>query len=89
MSSDRRPHPRRGSCQAALFFCLSAAIEIFLHGCSSATGPLSIKMYNPETNQTLACNASDQLARSDPSVLAGAVEGCARQLESRGFVRQK
>ena len=89
MISDRRLQPRRSSREAALFLCVSIAMKIFLAGCSSAPAPLSIKMYNPETNQTLACNASDPLGRSDLSVLADAVEGCARQLESRGFVREK
>jgi hypothetical protein len=50
---------------------------------------LSIRLSNPETNQTLFCNAGDPLARSDREVLAGAVEDCARQLEARGFVREK
>jgi hypothetical protein len=46
-------------------------------------------MYNPETNQTLACSASDELSRTDPPVLAAAVEACAKQLEARGFARQR
>ena len=58
-------------------------------GCGSTAAPLSIEMYNPETKQTLTCAARDQLSQTDPEVLAGAVESCAQQLESRGFVRAK
>jgi hypothetical protein len=46
-------------------------------------------MVNPETNQMLACSASDQFSRADPAVLAAAVETCARQLEAYGFVRER
>jgi len=86
-------HARAVSCTSclkiAVLLGLSGAPELFLQGCSSASAPLSIKMYNPETKQTLTCNASDQLARTDPAVLAVAVENCAEQLEARGFVREK
>jgi hypothetical protein len=58
-------------------------------GCSSAEAPLSIRMYNPKTFQELTCSARDQTHRSDSSLLAGAVENCARTLEAQGFVRQK
>jgi len=68
---------------------LSIGIVFLLHGCSSATAPLSIKLYNPQTNQTLTCAATDPLARTDTSVLASAAEGCAKQLETRGFVREE
>jgi hypothetical protein len=57
--------------------------------CSSPPPPLSIKMHNPKTDQTLTCTAKDQLGRTDPSLLAAAVESCAQGLESRGFIRQK
>jgi hypothetical protein len=62
---------------------------LVLYGCGSATAPLSIEMYNPETKQTLTCAARDQLAQAERAVLAAAVESCAKQLESRGFVRAK
>jgi hypothetical protein len=63
---------------------------LLLSSCSSASSaPLSIKMVNPETNQMLACSASDQFSRADPAVLAAAVETCARQLEANGFVRER
>jgi hypothetical protein len=57
-------------------------------GCSSSA-PLSITMEHPETKQTLVCAAKNQLARTDTGVLANAVESCARNLESRGFVRKR
>jgi hypothetical protein len=68
---------------------LTIGVAIVLSGCSSAPPPLSIKMYNPETMQTIDCKASDELARADTTVLAAAVESCAKQLETRGFVREK
>lgn len=66
-----------------------AGVAICLAGCSSGPAPLSIKMFNPETKQTLNCNANDPLGRTEREVLASAVESCARQLEARGFVREK
>jgi hypothetical protein len=60
-----------------------------IFGCSSGSPPLFIKMHNPETDQTLTCNASDRMGRADPTVLASAVESCAKQLEARGFVRER
>jgi len=58
-------------------------------GCSSAPAPLSIHMYNPKTYQALTCSARDPRAGADVSVLAGAVERCAKSLEAQGFVREK
>jgi len=43
-------------------------------------------MFNAETNTTLNCEARD-LGMADRNMLANSVESCARQLESRGFVR--
>jgi hypothetical protein len=57
--------------------------------CSTGPGPLSITLYNARTNQTLTCAARDQLGRADTALLAATVESCAKQLEARGFVRQK
>jgi hypothetical protein len=54
--------------------------------CSSADGPLAIRMYNPQTNQTLHCTARSEHGTHTP-VLANAVEACAKQLEASGFVR--
>jgi hypothetical protein len=65
---------------------LAAIANAFL-GCSAAAPrPLSIKMFNAETNTTLNCEARD-LGMADRNMLANSVESCARQLESRGFVR--
>jgi hypothetical protein len=58
-------------------------------GCGSSQAPLSIHMYNPKTHQALTCSARDPSARYDTSLLAGAVESCAKSLEARGFVREK
>jgi hypothetical protein len=60
-----------------------------LSSCSSAATPASIQMVNPNTNQTLVCAARDELSRTDPAVLAVAVETCARSLEANGFIRQR
>jgi hypothetical protein len=45
-------------------------------------------MYNPTTNQTLHCTARSETG-SHVSILANAVEACAKQLEANGFVREK
>ncbi|HXV48873.1 MAG TPA: hypothetical protein VEB61_08720 [Candidatus Binatia bacterium] len=47
---------------------------------------MAIRMYNPNTNQTLHCTGRDQTGNYT-KVLANAVEACARELEARGFVR--
>jgi hypothetical protein len=57
-------------------------------GCGSSERPLAIRMYHPATNQTLHCTARSQPG-SDSTLLANAVESCARQLEASGFVREK
>jgi hypothetical protein len=77
---------RRGRVSGAV---LLAACYAALLGCSSAPAPLSITMEHPETKQKLTCAAKDQLARAEASLLASAVESCARSLEARGFNRQK
>ena len=58
-------------------------------GCSSGKAPLVIHMYNPKTHQALVCSARDQRVGADSSMLAGAVESCAKNLEARGFIREK
>ena len=78
------------------FFCFARRLKLLRSvllllvfcGCSSAAAPLSIELYNPETNQVLTCAARGELTQADPSVLAVVVESCAKQLESRGFVRK-
>ena len=64
------------------------ALLTLLAACTSASGPLSITLYNAKTNQTLTCKARDTLGRTDPAILSATVENCARELEARGFVRQ-
>jgi hypothetical protein len=49
---------------------------------------MAIKMYHPETKQTLDCSARSTSGEYS-SMLANAAETCARQLENKGFVRQK
>jgi hypothetical protein len=63
-------------------------LAIALASCSSTEAPLAIRMYNPQTNQTLHCTARSETSAHAP-ILAGAVEACARQLEASGFVRDK
>lgn len=77
-----------GCLKASFNVTLAAIFGAVMSSCSSGPAPLSIKMYNPETNQTLDCKASDETARTDIAVLGAAVESCAKQLEARGFVRQ-
>jgi hypothetical protein len=48
-----------------------------------------IHLYNPKTHQALTCSARDQRAGADASLLAGVVESCAKNLEARGFIREK
>ena len=62
------------------------ALNIALASCSSADPPLAIRMYNPQTHQTLHCTARSDSGTHAP-ILASAVEACARQLEANGFVR--
>ncbi len=66
-----------------------SAITAPVIGCSWRPAPLVIHMYNPKTHQALTCSARDQRAGSDASMLAGVVESCAKNLEARGFVREK
>ncbi len=80
--------PRYSQKCAAAKLAVAATLGAVLLGCSSAPAPLAIKLYNPKTNQTLFCNASDQFGNADVSVLSKAVESCAQQLEARGFVRE-
>jgi hypothetical protein len=54
-------------------------------GCAPSY-PLSINMYNPNTGDRQKCAARERSA-SDIPVLARAVEACARNLESKGYIR--
>jgi hypothetical protein len=72
----------------AIFFPVALAFFLtLLHGCAAGPRPLSIKMFNAQTNTTLNCEARD-LGRADRDMLADTVETCARQLERSGFARQ-
>lgn len=64
---------------------LFSVAALTLAGCT-ASDPLSITLYHPETKITRRCAARAASPRDVP-VLAGAVEACARQLEARGFQR--
>ncbi len=83
-TAQQRPQTRL----TAIFF--PAALAFFLtllNGCAAGQRPLSIKMFNAQTNTTLNCEARD-LGRADRDMLADSVEACARQLERSGFARQ-
>jgi hypothetical protein len=67
----------------------SSLVVLAAIGCNSAQAPLAIHMYNPKTHQALTCSARDEYHRTDVSLLAGAVESCAKNLEAQGFVREK
>ena len=73
-----------------LFLSWLLTLATIIAACSSAPPPLVIKMYHPETKQSLTCAAKDQpsMASNSPA-LASAVETCARHLEAQGFVREK
>ena len=72
---------------ARFYLATWMVIAIGALGCGAARErPLSIKMFNAETNTTLNCEARD-LGMADRNMLANSVESCARQLESHGFVR--
>jgi len=74
--------------RANLFLTGIVSLALTLAACSSAPPPMAIKMYHPVTKQTLDCAARSTSGEYSP-VLAKAAEACARQLEIKGFVRQK
>ena len=73
---------------ARLFLGAIISLVSTIAACSSAPPPMVIKMYHPETKQTLDCSARSTSGEYS-QVLANAAEACARQLEIKGFVRQK
>jgi len=80
---------RRRKAQFSLRYGSGAlALASAIASCSSGETPLAIRMYNPKTDQTLHCTARSENSEHSP-VLANAVEACARQLEAKGFVRDK
>ena len=78
---------RRNATRLNLFLIAVVSLSFTLAACTSAQPPMAIKMYNPETKQTLDCAARSQSGEYSP-LLANAAEACARQLEAKGFVRQ-
>jgi len=70
------------------FFRAIFSLVPTLAACSSAPPPMAVRMYHPETKQTLYCSARSSSGEYSP-VLAEAAETCARQLEIKGFVREK
>ena len=79
---------RRNATRLNLSFTAVIALAFALSACTSAQAPMTIKMYHPETKQTLDCAARSTSGEYSP-LLANMAESCARQLESKGFVRQK
>ena len=73
---------------ARLFLGARISLVSTIAACSSAPPPMAVRMYHPETKQTLYCSARSTSGEYSP-VLAEAAETCARQLEIKGFVREK
>ena len=71
-----------------LFLTAIVSLTLSLAACSSAPPSMAIRMYHPETKQTLYCSARSNSGEYS-AVLAEAAETCARQLEIKGFVREK
>jgi hypothetical protein len=63
-----------------------AATGLLVLGCAASEAPLNITLYNPTTGVQRICAAKESSSK-DIAALSDAVETCARQLESRGFVR--
>jgi hypothetical protein len=57
----------------------------FLFGCASSNAT-SITLYHPKTKVARTCAVRDSGGKNIEA-LSGVVEACAKQLESRGFVR--
>jgi hypothetical protein len=68
-------------------FWLAIVSAAVISGCTTSDAPLNITLHNPKTGIERTCSAKQSPSREDVSVLAAAVESCAKQLESRGFVR--
>jgi hypothetical protein len=67
-------------------FWLAIVSAAVISGCTASNAPLSITLHNPKTGTERTCSAKQSSAKDVP-VLAAAVESCAKQLESHGFVR--
>ena len=80
---------RAGSGKFALWSAALLVMASAVGACSSQKPQLSVKLYNPKTDQTLFCSASHQMSNTYSEILASAVESCAKQLEAQGFVREE
>jgi hypothetical protein len=78
--SDFENLPRRAG------FWLAVVSAVVISGCTASDAPLNITLHNPKTGTERTCSAK-QASSKDVSVLAAAVESCAKQLEARGFLR--
>jgi hypothetical protein len=67
-------------------FWLTIVSAVVISGCTASDAPLNIILHNPKTGTERTCSAK-QSSSKDVSILAAAVESCAKQLESHGFVR--
>jgi hypothetical protein len=74
------------SFSSGLDFVAAMAMAVLLAGCAASDPPLNITLHNPTTGVQRVCAAKGSKS-TDMSVLANAVEACARQLEAHGFVR--
>jgi hypothetical protein len=67
-------------------FWLAIVSATMISGCTASDASLNITLHNPKTGTERTCSAK-QSSSKDVSALAAAVESCAKQLESHGFVR--
>ena len=67
-------------------FWLAIVSAAMISGCTASATPLNITLHNSKTGTERTCSAK-QSSSKNVSILAAAVESCAKQLESRGFVR--
>jgi hypothetical protein len=68
-------------------FWLAVISTAAISGCTAADGPLNITLHNPKTGVQRTCSAKESSSSKDVSALSAAVESCAKQLETRGFIR--
>jgi hypothetical protein len=66
--------------------CAATVLAALISGCSVSDAPLTITLHNPNTGVQRTCAAKGSSSK-DISALSDAVEACAKQLETHGFVR--
>jgi hypothetical protein len=71
--------------RASMIISTVGVLTIFGVGCAQ-TNPLFVKLMDPKTKTVRTCSAREGTTK-DIAALSDAVEMCARQLETRGFVR--